>query len=78
MSVTFTDEDLVTWEAYASGGRFGLATSPKVVFNCLSDPTRRPRYVELSGGDEAKAEELVHEYPEATLRQMLRESRELE
>jgi hypothetical protein len=34
--------------------------------------------VEISGGDEAKAEELVHEYPEATLRQMLRESRELE
>ena len=78
MSATFTDEELVTWEAYASGGSFGLAVRPKVVFNCLSDPGRRPRFVEFSGGDEAKAEELVHSYDEATLRQMLRESRELE
>ncbi|HEX8362394.1 MAG TPA: hypothetical protein VF613_19905 [Longimicrobium sp.] len=78
MSVTFTDDELITWEAYASGGRFGLPTRPKVVFNCLSDPGRRPRYVEFSGGDEAKAEELVHEYSDATLKQMLRESRELE
>jgi hypothetical protein len=78
MSATFTDADLVTWEAYASGGRWGLPDRPKVVFNCLSDPGRRPRYVEFSGGDEAKAEELVHQYDEATLNQMLRESKELE
>jgi hypothetical protein len=78
MSATFTDEELVTWEAYSSGGDFGLPTRPKVVFNCLSDTSRRPRYVEFTGGDEADAEQLVHGYDEATLRQMLRESRELE
>jgi hypothetical protein len=78
MSATFTDEELITWEAYASGGAFGLPQRPKVVFNCLSDPARRPRYVEFSGGDEADAEQLVHSYDEPTLRQMLRESKELE
>jgi hypothetical protein len=78
MSVTFTDENLVTWEAYASAGQFGLPFRPKVVFNCVSDPLRRPRYVEYSGGDEADAEQLVHQYDEETLRQMLRESQELE
>ena len=78
MSATFTDEELVTWEAYASGGNFGLPFRPKVVFNCISDPSRRPRYVEFSGGDEADAEQLVHSFDEATLRRMLLESRELE
>ena len=52
MSHTFTDENLLTWEAFASSGNFGLATRPRVVSNCLSDPNTPPRYVERSG-DEA-------------------------
>lgn len=77
MSQTFTDENLVTWEAFASGGRFGLAVRPKVVFHCVSDPARRPRFVQLPG-DEADAEEAVHRSGVEGLRALLAESRELD
>jgi len=77
MSQTFTDDDLQTWEAFASGGRFGLAIRPRVVFHCVSDASRAPRFVEVRG-DEADAEELVHESQVDRLRQLLRESKELD
>lgn len=77
MSHTFTDDDLLTWEAFASGGRFGEPVQPKIVFHCLSEPARRPRYVEIPG-DEADAEMVVHNYEDERLKAMLRESRELE
>ena len=77
MSQTFTDENLLTWEAFASSGNFGFAERPRVVFNCLSDPNTPPRYVERPG-DEADAEEQVAEYDEKALRKMLRESRPLD
>ena len=77
MSQTFTDEDLLTWEAFPSGGRFGLSIRPKVIFHCLSDRSRRPRFVQIQG-DEADAEELVHESQIERLRQLLAESKELD
>jgi hypothetical protein len=77
MSHTFTDENLLTWEAFASSGNFGMAVRPRIVFNCLSDPSRPPRYVERPG-DEADAEEQVIEYDEKQLREMLSTSRELD
>jgi hypothetical protein len=77
MSRTFTDENLLTWEAFASAGSSGLATGPRVVFHCISDPLRRPRYV-AQGGDEADAEGAVHTMPVDDLRAMLRASAELE
>ena len=76
MSVTFTDDDLLTWEAYATGGDYGLAINPKVVFHCLSDPLRRPRYLEFTG-DEADAEGLVSDTDQTQLKAMLKESAEL-
>ncbi len=77
MSRVFLDENLLSWEAYASGGKFGLPEQPKIVFHCLSEPFRRARYVRHDG-DNAQAEEVVHNLPEDRLREMLRESRELE
>ncbi|HET7231797.1 MAG TPA: hypothetical protein VFJ16_17425 [Longimicrobium sp.] len=77
MSHTFTDENLLTWEAFASSGNFGLAVRPRIVFNCLSDPLLTPRYVERPG-DEADAEEQVHEMSEQQLRDLLDKSRPLE
>ncbi|HEX8829562.1 MAG TPA: hypothetical protein VF705_00260 [Longimicrobium sp.] len=77
MSHTFTDENLLTWEAFASSGNFGLAIKPRIVFNCLSDPSLTPRYVERAG-DEADAEEQVHEFSEQQLRDLLHKSRPLE
>ena len=77
MSRVFTDENLMTWEAYASGGKWGLPDRPKIVFQCLSDPDRRARYV-LHEGDEADAQEVVHEAERDRLLEMLRGSRELD
>jgi len=77
MSHTFTDESLMTWEAFASSGHFGLAVRPRIVFHCLSDPDRVPRYVEQPGV-ESDAEEQVIEYDEKQLREMLKRSKELE
>ena len=77
MSHTFTDENLLTWEAYASSGNFGLATRPRIVFNCVSDPSTPPRYLERPG-DEADAEEQVAELDEKQLRQMLKDSHPLD
>lgn len=77
MSQTFTDEDLRTWEVFASGGRFGLAIRPRVIFHCVSDRSLRPRFVQLAG-DEADAEEAVHESGVEGLRKLLREARELD
>lgn len=76
MSRVFVDENLLTWEAYASGGPHGLAERPKIIFHCLSDPHMRARFV-VHGGDEADAEEVVHDVPEDRLKEMLRAAEEL-
>ena len=77
MSQTFTDENLLTWEAFASGGRFGLSIRPKVIFHCISDRSLRARFVEVQG-DEADAEEMIQESGVPRLRELLKESKELE
>ncbi len=77
MSQTFTDDDLLTWEAFASGGRFGLAVRARVVFHCISDRSLRPRFVQLAG-DEAHAESAVFGTEAEGLRAMLRQARELD
>jgi hypothetical protein len=77
MSRVFTDDDLVTWEAYASGGKFGLPEQPKIVFNCLSDPNRRPRFV-IHDGQNAEAQEAVKRADDDLLREMLGSSSELD
>lgn len=77
MSRTFTDADLQTWEAFASGGRFGLSIRPRVIFHCVSDQSRAPRVVEIQG-DEADAEEMIYDTEEVRLRQLLADSKELD
>lgn len=77
MSRIFTDDDLLTWEVYASGGAFGLPTDPKIIFNCVSKPGSRGRYVVMRG-DAADAAGAVHEASADQMRALLRESRELD
>jgi hypothetical protein len=77
MSRVFVDDDLLNWEAYASGGKFGLPAQPKIVFHCLSHPDRRARYV-IYNGDNADAEDMVHGASPDRLRELLRRSRELD
>ena len=78
MSRVILDNDLLSWEVYASGGKFGLPEQPKIVFHCLSDPLRRSRYLVYRDGDNADAEQAVHERSESELRDMLTRSRELD
>ena len=73
MSREFIDEGLMVWEAFASGGRFGLPERPKIIFNCLSDPRRRGRFVQHDG-DEADAQKSVRELSDGMLRQLLTKS----
>jgi hypothetical protein len=77
MSRVFTDQNLLTWEVYASGGKWGLPDRPKIIFQCLSEPNQRARFV-VHEGDEADAEEVVHQAPEERLRALLGSSRELD
>jgi hypothetical protein len=75
MSRVFLDDNLLSWEAYASGGEFGLAERPKIIFHCLSHPGR-PRFV-VHDGDNADAEQAVHALDEQELRELLERSEEL-
>jgi hypothetical protein len=77
MSRVFTDSDLLTWETYLSGGKFGLPERPKIIFNCLSQQDRRARYVVFEG-DEARGEEVMADMPDERLRALLAEARELD
>ena len=77
MSQTFTDDNLLSWEAYASTGDFGLAIRPRIVFNCLSDPARQVMYVELEG-DEADAEHELGDLDPQGLRALLSRARPLD
>lgn len=80
MSRTFLDENLLTWEVFSSGGKFGLPERPKIVFLCLSDPSpaSRGRYVILQDGDAADAQEVVSTASDDRLRELLAESVALE
>ena len=77
MSHTFVDENLNTWEAFASSGHYGLSTTPRIIFNCLSDPGIAPRYLEQQGG-EAEAEGETFARDDNSLRELLRSSHVLE
>lgn len=76
MSRILTDEDFHNWEAYPSGGPFGFPGQPKVVFNCLTDLSRRPRWISLKG-DNADAERLLQDMEAGDLQRLFGDSMEL-
>ncbi|MGQ0816251.1 MAG: hypothetical protein ACT4O1_17620 [Gemmatimonadota bacterium] len=77
MGRTFTDDNLLVWEAYPSAGSNGETENPNIVFNCLSDRLRRPREVGCEG-DEADAERVVVDASEKGLLELFRRSREID
>lgn len=77
MSRTFQDRDLLQWEAYASGGRFGYSDHAKIVFHCLTDRSRRARVVER-GGDQSEAEHAVATLSDQELAELLAQAAELD
>ena len=76
MSKTFTDDNLLVWEAYPSGGDFGFSARPYIVFNCLSNRLLRPRVIE-HGENEAAAERVIVGATQKDLLDLFRESREI-
>jgi hypothetical protein len=44
-----TDDELRTWEVYATAGAFGLPEHARIVFHCLSDPDLRALWSEREG-----------------------------
>ena len=77
MSRTFQDSNLLKWEVYASSGPHGYANPARIVFHCLSDRSRRARFIQLDG-DKADAEREVAEAPPERLTELLAQSEELD
>ena len=75
MARSFQDTNFLVWEAFPSGGDFGLSTHPHVVFHCLTDRGLRPRFVEFEG-DGSDAEKAIAEASAAELLRLLEQSRE--
>jgi hypothetical protein len=71
MSRTFHDSDLLIWEAYASAGDFGLPEPARIIFHCLSDLHRLPRFLQRPGNKSAAEQEIVA-LSDAELYDMLR------
>lgn len=76
MSRRFQDGNFLQWEAFASTGPFGYPERPHIVFNCLTDKTMRPRYVERPG-EEPELERWVENASEQDLRELLDTARAL-
>ena len=76
MGRTFQDANLLTWEAYASGGPHGYSERARIVFNCLSDRSRRARVFQLES-DQSEAEREVAEASAQRLAGMLADAKEL-
>jgi hypothetical protein len=76
MSRTFLDDNMLTWEAYPTGGPHGYTDRPFIVFNCLSNRMIRPRYVSTVG-DVADAERRVDLASAEELLRMLKQSQEV-
>jgi hypothetical protein len=67
MRRTFMDDQFDEWEAYVSGGQPRSAAAARILFVCLSNPERKPRFVRHSSGDPAEAEHELHHMDEAAL-----------
>jgi hypothetical protein len=77
MARVFVDPDLREWEAYPSGGPYGLPDDAKIVFHCLSDPEERPRFLRRRGEDNAQVAAEVERWSDDELRALLAESEPL-
>lgn len=76
MARTIQDQDMLFWEAYASSGESGYPARAKIVFHCLTDTSRRPRFV-VREADRAEVEHEVRRLSEAELRGLLEGSQPL-
>ena len=76
MSRTIQDPGLELWEVYATAGRAGFPDHARMVFQSLSNPGRRARFLEREG-DKSEVENEVASLPPAELVRLLDSSEEL-
>jgi hypothetical protein len=77
MRRTFTDDRFDEWEAFVSGGQPGGSQAARILFNCISTPGRRPRYVVHASGDPAAAEQELYNMDDAGVIELFESSEEL-
>ncbi len=71
MRRTFYDEDFLEWEAYVSGGQPRSEAAARLYFLCLTEPSRRARYVKEESGSTAAAERKLQELDDSSLLELL-------
>lgn len=76
MARSILDDELRSWEVFASTGPYGYSPRSRVVFYCTTDPAERPRAYTLAG-DTSDAEALVAGAPTAELATLLRRAEPL-
>lgn len=74
MRRTFYDEDFLEWEAYVSGGQPRSEAAARLYFLCLTEPSRRARYVEEESGNTAEAERKLRQLEDSQLLDLLERS----
>lgn len=74
MRRTFYDEDFLEWEAYVSGGQPRGDAASRLYFLCLTEPSRRARYVDEESGNTAVAERKLRELEDGELLELLERS----
>ncbi|HKJ92307.1 MAG TPA: hypothetical protein VJ957_04020 [Longimicrobiales bacterium] len=74
MSRSFQDPDLLVWETYGTNGAHGAPDHAHIMFHCVSDPSRRARYV-TRDGSVAAAEKAVSELSQKELLRLFHEAR---
>lgn len=77
MRRTFMDDQFDEWEAYVTGGQPGGSLPARVMFVCVSSPTREPRFVKHESGDPATAEHSLYHMEEADLLELFASSETL-
>lgn len=76
MTRTIQDQDLLLWEAYASAGKSGGTDRARIIFHCLTDPSRRARSLPREAG-KVDVENEIATLADAELVDLLREAVEL-
>ena len=76
MARSIMDDELRSWEVFASTGAYGYSPHSQVVFSCTTDPGERPRACTLAG-DASDAEALVARAPAAELIALLEKAEPL-
>jgi len=77
MTKNVVDDDLQSWEAFASTGPYGYSDRSVVVFRCTTDSGERPRAFAVEG-DKSDAETRVETASRTDLLEMLAGAQPLE